>query len=41
MINLEKIMDKDLDDFNEYLEANKNRARNAMKTAEVFYYLVG
>mgnify|MGYP007047736035 CR=1 FL=1 len=36
MINLEKIMDKDLDDFNEYLEANKNRARNAMKTAEVF-----
>lgn len=34
LINNEKIMEKDLEYFNEYLEQNKNRARNAMKKAE-------
>jgi len=39
-VNSEKLLDKDLEEFNEYLEANKNRARNAMKTAEArFFYL--
>ena len=33
-MNSEKLLDKDLEEFNEYLEANKNRARNAMITAE-------
>jgi hypothetical protein len=36
-VNAERIIEKDLEDFNEFLEANKNRARNAMKTAEVLY----
>jgi len=30
-----------LEDFNEYLEENKNKARNAMKTAEVFVVILG
>lgn len=34
LVNNEKILERDLEYFNEYLEQNKNRARNAMKTAE-------
>jgi hypothetical protein len=34
-MNTEKVLEKDLEDFNEFLEANKNCARNAMKKAEV------
>ena len=41
LINAEKILERDLEDFNEYLEANKNRARNAMKTAEVTLAYLG
>ncbi len=40
LVNAEKLLEKDLEEFNEYLEANKNRARNAMKTAEVICYFI-
>ena len=36
--NTEKVLEKDMEKFNEYLEENKNQARNAMKKAEVFIY---
>ncbi len=35
--NTEKVLEKDMEKFNEYLEENKNQARNAMKKAEVLY----
>ena len=35
LINTERNVEKDLEEFNEFLEANKNRARNAMRSAEV------
>ena len=38
---MERIIEKDLENFNDYLQENKNIARNAIKQAEVFYADLG